>query len=184
MTARLGAGVMQGPIRAALAAGVHFTVRPDRLGDDDVEPGVHTCVRLINESGWALTRYSCEGHPPDPDLEAPAMWPYVQVACSRDDWLELTCLMDEIALEAKSAGELAFLHGTVLTPSWRAMGLCFGRPRGYHGDPRVLIESARTRLVTLANRICTARERIDEEGTSHRPRPCWFDRAHSRFRAS
>jgi len=143
-------------VAEAVADGVRFGLLPDELTSDSIEAGIWPTVVRINRSGWALTRYSCEGHPFSPNgPDGITLYPYVQVACRRVDLLRLVAHMDDVAHEARMAGEFASLHATVASPRWRAVGLCFGRPKHHVGDRFDLISAARIRLEEFAYRLCS-----------------------------
>ena len=140
----------------AIADGVRFEVLPTELTVDRIDSKIFAAVSRINQSGWALGRYSCEGHLATPDdPESFDEYPGIQVACRRSDLLRLVGHMDDIASEAMMAGELAALHGTILSPHWRAVALCFASPRHHKGDPQELLRSARRRLEDLGERLCS-----------------------------
>jgi hypothetical protein len=108
-------------LQEALDDGVVFEIAPDTLRPSDVDPAMWPILQAINESGWAWSRYCCEGHWEEDGQE----WtsdPYVQITCHKRDLVPfvqaLTDAIDHAG--ARGPGVGAMFTVSACSPNWWA----------------------------------------------------------------
>ena len=135
----------------AKEAGALFYVMPSELNiAEQVDPLLRGAVSAINESGWAYTAESCQGHPDETDIAA--AWghnvqPFIRMALRLLHLGPVSALLLRAGLEAEDArimGPVRFtLHLRELRNRWVE-----------------LIVYAEAHNVATRNRGCKALERF------------------------